>query len=227
MKKIISAVFLFSALPVFAASTCEQRVDKNLNKSTAQKVSLCLTPPEELPASEDATRVIYYNASSAKPKAKDRTQPDENQKPKIYKDQGKPVNKEYVGKRTYPPFVNDVVSSEDEKNADETAMQALAAGRKPSARTDAKPARKVKTEAKPKAVKKVTVQTSAPKTPSVLLDNGDGTPLSEVVQAQALENDPVTQNYTDGGAAPAGFLQDDLMTGESFGYNNTDPALQP
>ena len=227
MKKIISAVFLFSALPVFAASTCEQRVDKNLHKSTSEKVSLCLTPPEELPPAEDATRVIYYNASSAKPKVKDAAQPDQNQKPKIYKDQGKPVNKEYIGKRTYPPFVNDVVSSEDEHTADEAALQALSVQRDASARKDIKPARKVKTTAKPKVVKKQAAKSSAPAAPSVLMDNGDGTPLSEVVQAQALENDPVAQNYTDGGAAPAGFLQDDLMTGESFGYNNTDPALRP
>lgn len=57
-----------------------------------------------------------------------------------------------------------------------------------------------------------------------------GTPSGEIQQAYALENNPVSPQpaANNGTAVPNGFLDDDLMVGEqNFGYNATDPAMQP
>ena len=55
----------------YAQSTCETRVDRNLDKSTQQKVEYCLTPePEKAP---NEPRVVYFSSyyvSSPKPKDK-------------------------------------------------------------------------------------------------------------------------------------------------------------
>ena len=56
-----------------------------------------------------------------------------------------------------------------------------------------------------------------------------GTPQNEIQQAYALENNPLSQpSGNAGGAAPNGYLDNNLTTGgQSFGYNSTDPAMQP
>lgn len=56
-----------------------------------------------------------------------------------------------------------------------------------------------------------------------------GTPQGELQNVQALNNDPSVQPTGNaGGAAPDGFLDDNLMAEDpSFGYNATDPAMQP
>ena len=56
-----------------------------------------------------------------------------------------------------------------------------------------------------------------------------GTPQNELQQAYALENNPLGQpSGNAGGAAPNGYMDNDLMAGEqAFGYNSTDPAMQP
>lgn len=55
-----------------------------------------------------------------------------------------------------------------------------------------------------------------------------GTPQGELPQAQALENDPLSQPAPDPyGALPNGFADDNLLDDPSFGYNATDPSMQP
>ena len=54
------------------------------------------------------------------------------------------------------------------------------------------------------------------------------TPMAEIAQAQAIEADPLAQPEPTPYSMPEDFMDDDLLTGdESFGYNATDPALQP
>lgn len=63
-----------------------------------------------------------------------------------------------------------------------------------------------------------------PVTPSYPTD----TPPAELAQAQALENNPVSLPDPSAYSMPEDFTDDDLLTGnESFGYNATDPAMQP
>ena len=50
---------------------------------------------------------------------------------------------------------------------------------------------------------------------------------AQIQQAQALQNDPLYQNNTANGAAPAGFTDGGVMGPSGFGYNATDPAFQP
>ena len=49
MKKfLVFAVCSFVVSPLLAASTCVSRVDKNLDKSTAEKIDFCLTEEVDL-----------------------------------------------------------------------------------------------------------------------------------------------------------------------------------
>lgn len=55
-----------------------------------------------------------------------------------------------------------------------------------------------------------------------------GTPQNEIQQAYGLENNPAAAPYYNAqGAAPAGFTDPALASDSSFGYNATDPSLQP
>ena len=53
------------------------------------------------------------------------------------------------------------------------------------------------------------------------------TPVADIQQAQALQNDPLYQNNTANGTTPAGFTDGGVMGPSGFGYNETDPAFQP
>lgn len=73
---------------------------------------------------------------------------------------------------------------------------------------------------------------SAPAAQDIYADTAlyeTGTPQAEMQDVQALNNNPSAQPAADvGGAAPDGFLEDNLMAEDpSFGYNATDPAMQP
>lgn len=55
-----------------------------------------------------------------------------------------------------------------------------------------------------------------------------GTPQNEIQQAYGLENNPnAAPAYNAQGAAPAGFTDPALASDSSFGYNASDPAMQP
>lgn len=212
IQKIMLVALCLSASPVWAASTCQQRVDGNLDKSTRQKVELCLTEPAEPVVSENAARVIYSSVQPSVPQPHEE-KPVPYKKTKVYKDPG-PVNSEYVERRDFVPFVNDIPSSRDLQEAGDSALDMIAAGQEAaaasSARKNTKPARKLNSAAKP-AVKK-TVPAAAPAPQPV-------TPPAELQEAQALQNDPLDSLDDD--------LEEDVLSDDSFGYNATDPALQP
>lgn len=204
---ILACVMLAS--PGWAASTCRERVDGNLDKSTPQKVALCLTEPQEAAAGADGPKVIYSNVQTNTPKKKNVWMKKEAHK--IYKDKG-PVNSEYVERSSFAPFVNDTPSSADLLEAGDRAKEALSYGHEAaavSAKRTEKPARKLKSARKPAAQKAEPVPPSAPEVPSV-----------QAREASALENNPLAENGDS-------FTEDDLLTEESFGFNATDPALQP
>lgn len=209
---ILACVLLAS--PGWAASTCRERVDGNLDKTTPQKVALCLTEPAETAAEPNGPKVIYSNVQTNVPKKKDVWMKEE--KHKIYKDEG-PVNSEYVERASFAPFVNDTPSSADLLEAGDRAKEALASGRDAAAvsakRTAEKPARKLKSARKPAAQKTQPAPVNAaPEVPAA--------PAQQVQEAAALENNPLAEEGDS-------FTGDDLLTEESFGYNDTDPALQP
>lgn len=230
MKKLIY-VFALSLLaaPLYAAaSTCETRVDKNLDKSTRQKVEFCLTEEPE-PEAEAATEVILsdtYSVQYPKPK-KPQAEPTQQV---IEKYTPGPVSQEYLDRDDYPAFRNDSLPRLSDEEAHETALEALhhptAKAQKPARKKAAKPARKkvqpapAPAAAKPEAAQP---QQQLPQPQPVVPTQ---TPAAELEQAQALQKDPLYTDYTDQGATPQGFTDNGIYQ-DDFGYNATDPALQP
>lgn len=205
----------FLAAPLFAAaSTCETRVDKNLDKSTSEKVDRCLT--DEVTVDEGpVTEVVLsdtYSVQYPKPKTKAKKSAQSQQVTRVYT--STPVSQEYLERDDYPAFRNDTLPNINAEQAHEAALQALRPGAK-NAKSTAKPAKK--------NASKPTRQKAAPAAQTVPTQ----TPPAEIAQAQALENDPLYQDVTDGGATPAGFTDGGVMGPAGFGYNATDPALQP
>lgn len=202
-------LFAFASAPLFAAaSTCESRVDKHLDKSTSEKVERCLTEEPEADDEGPVTEVILsdtYSVQYPKPKGKKAAQ--NAQTTKIYSTA--PVSMEFLDRKDYPAFRNDVLPSMNAEQAHETALEALRGKQKPAKQSADKPARKTKAAAKPAA--------SAP----------TQTPPAEIERAQALQNDPLYQNNTAGGTVPNGFLDGGVTGPDGFGYNATDPAFQP
>ena len=230
MKKLIY-VFALSLLaaPLYAAaSTCETRVDKNLDKSTRQKVEFCLTEEPE-PEAEAATEVILsdtYSVQYPKPK-KPQAEPTQQV---IEKYTPGPVSQEYLDRDDYPAFRNDSLPRLSDEEAHETALEALhrptAKAQKPARKKAAKPARKkvqpapAPAAAKPEAARP---QQQLPQPQPVVPTQ---TPAAELEQAQALQKDPLYTDYTDQGATPQGFTDNGIYQ-DDFGYNATEPALQP
>ena len=208
-------ICLVSSVSVWAASNCVSRVDKNLDKTTAEKINYCLTEDTTPVAEEKETEIIWsdtYSVQYPKPKnkqAKAKTQP-ETKNVKVYK--SGPVAMTYTDRNTYPSFRNDTLPSLNDNQANEAALEALRANptaknakqQKPAVKKKAaKPARQVKAE------NAATAQQQA-----------------QQQQAQALQNDPLATNPTDNGTVPNEFLDDSIMGPSGFGYNATDPAFQ-
>ncbi len=230
MKKLIY-VFALSLLaaPLYAAaSTCETRVDKNLDKSTRQKVEFCLTEEPE-PEAEAATEVILsdtYSVQYPKPK-KPQAEPTQQV---IEKYTPGPVSQEYLDRDDYPAFRNDSLPRLSDEEAHETALDALhrptAKAQKPARKKAAKPARKKVQPAPAPAAAKPEAALPQQQLPQPQPVVPTQTPAAELEQAQALQKDPLYTNYTDQGATPQGFTDNGIYQ-DDFGYNATDPALQP
>ena len=75
MNKTFVTFFMFSlaALPAWAASTCETRVDSHQDATTKQRVAYCLTPEAEAPAAP-GPELVYYGVSSSKPAEEPQTE---------------------------------------------------------------------------------------------------------------------------------------------------------
>ncbi len=215
MKKfLLFAVCSLSATSLLAASNCVSRVDKNLDKTTAEKIDFCLTEEVDLTEETPATEVIYSDTQTVqypKPKNKKRQSQAKQQTTKVYTTA--PVSLEYFNRNEYPAFRNDTLPSISADDAHQTALDALRGEKKPAKKSQKKAPKnkKAKTE----------------KTTQATQTNPVQTPSAEVTQAQALQNDPLAQDNTDGGTVPSGFLDDSVMSDNNFGYNATDPAFQP
>lgn len=218
MKKLLTALICsFSALPLLAASTCQTRVDKNINKTTAEKVMYCLNDEPEVTPVTKEPEVILANVYTVKyPKQNNQSQTKTQQSAqerttKVYSPT--PVAMRYYQRDVYPPFRNDILPHFSSVSADDTAITALRNERL----EQEKPARKIvkqkktytKTKSKKKMVKKVVSQTAT---------------TVEEKEAQTLQEDPLTTNLT-----TDAYSQDFpgiSATPADFGYNDTDPALQ-
>ena len=126
IKNIPTLCVVLAALApaAYAQSTCETRVDRNLDKTTQQKVEYCLTPePEKVP---NEPRVVYfssYYATSPKPNAKVKIPRYIEQPGKKYKETPLSRNREYWEAVVYPLFENDTLSSQDEREVNAAVLE--------------------------------------------------------------------------------------------------------
>lgn len=215
MKKL----FLFltvslAAGSLFAAvSNCQTRVDKHPDASTADRVKYCLTEEPQQADQTAATEVVLSDVYSVLyPKAKTKKAKKEQEVTKVYKT--RPVSTEYLDQNHYPAFRNDIMPTLSEEDAHAAALEAI--------NSDKKAKKQKKAASKPAR----TLKASPKKEPKAEKQNPQ-TPEAQIQQAQALQNDPLYQDNTANGAAPAGFLDGGVMGPGDFGYNATDPAFQP
>ena len=126
IKNIPTLCVVLAALApaAYAQSTCETRVDRNLDKTTQQKVEYCLTPePEKVP---NEPRVVYFSsfyATSPKPNAKVKIPRYIEQPGKKYKETPLSRNREYWEAVVYPLFENDTLSSQDEREVNAAVLE--------------------------------------------------------------------------------------------------------
>ncbi|WP_458401227.1 hypothetical protein [Candidatus Avelusimicrobium sp.] len=247
MKKFLIFVgCAFAAAPLLAAaSTCETRVDKMYDKSTGERVQVCLTEEPEIAEDENGTKVIVSDTHEVQyPKRKAKKQAPVQKEIKVYTQT--PISREYLDIEEYPSFHNDVLPRMSQEKAHETALQAIhdqkeAAKRKAEEEKRKAEAKKKKKAAK-KAKKKADVVPAQSKTlpaaytetytePAPAYTETYTEPTAayseQVNQAQALQNDPLYQDNTANGTTPDGFLEGGVMGQADFGYNATDPAYQP
>lgn len=241
MKKTFAVFVLFvgAALPVFSASTCETRVDKHPDATTKERVSYCLTPEAEPPAPAGA-ELVYYGVSGSEPQ--DASARDERYKQKYFDKNGVAVAQDYVGTRQFPAFTNNALSEQERMALEQAEKEAWAKNQeeadKKAAAKNQPPASAAQDEREPEMSKaqlaarknkpKRFMKESAPEPESAAQAYSSDTPVNELQQAQALENDPLSSSSGNaGGGAPNGFLDDSLLDDPSFGYNASDPAMQP
>ena len=223
MKKLFSilALIFFATPLVLAASNCAQRVDKNLDKSTSEKVERCLTEEPKAEYDGPVTEVILSDTYSVQfPHPKEQAPaPKQPQQKTFQKYSPTPTAMQYTRRQTYPQFRNDVMPSLNDDEAHETALQALQTQRNNSATGKSAKGSKGTKSAKParKLPRKATAKPTKP-APAV---------NPQVQQARALQNDPLSTNPTQDNTVPPDFLDDGVMGPAGFGYNATDPAMQP
>lgn len=257
MKKTFAAFFVFVsvALPAFCASTCETRVDKHQDATTTERVSYCLTPEQELPPAA-GPELVYYGVSSKEPQIDEKK--SSAYKQKYIKGNDFSVAQDFIGTNQFPGFENGTLSEREriereeaardaqKKAHEETRQQTQATRTVKEVSAKSKEQEPVMSKAqlasrknKPKRFMKekspetaAQQEESAPAAQDIYADTAlyeTGTPQAELQDVQALNNNPSAQPAADaGGAAPNGFLEDNLMAEDpSFGYNATDPAMQP
>lgn len=126
MKKLTALFLLLAAgAPLCAESTCETRVDRNLDKTTMQKVHYCLTPEAE-PDPGPEPQVVYFAAyDSRAPRPVKHKIPMEIVQPEnaVYHEEALSKNREYWEAKNYPLFTNDIPSSEDEREVNCAVME--------------------------------------------------------------------------------------------------------
>ena len=227
MKNIWIALFTVAVtVPAMAASNCVSRVDKNLNKTTTEKINYCLEEDQTPEPPADTTEVVWsetYSVQFPKPKQKAQEQPAPQTQIKTVPSDT-PVSREYLDRQTYPPFRNDTMPRMAPDVAHQMAMEALHPSSAEKTDKKQKPASRHTKAAKPKRHVKSASATAAKAAPAA--DQPAQPATAQVQEAQALQNDPLATNPTDNGTVPAGFLDDSVMGPSDFGYNATDPAFQ-
>ena len=261
MKKLFSFfVLCVAAAPVLAAvSTCETRVDKHQDASTAERVDYCLTEEPQEADDTPVTEVVLSDVYSVQyPKPKTKKSATEQEVTKTYTQQ--PISQEYIDRDDYPAFRNDILPRLNDDSAHAVALEALGHSQEKTgakgSKSLTKPARQMKAApaTQEEAPAEDAWQAASPTAPAAAYTIGQNTtaypaysagvqttpaqnaalpagtaqtPAAEIQQAQALQNDPLYQNNTANGAAPAGFTDGGVMGQSGFGYNATDPAFQP
>ncbi len=242
MKKSFAffIVFTAAALPAFCASTCETRVDKHQDATTLERAAYCLTPELEPVEAAQSPELVYYGVSVNEPQDGDSAQ-NARRRQMYFDKNGVAVSQDYVGTRQFPAFTNDTLSEQErlaleqaekealekaQKEAEKKAATQRAPLRTPSVLTEQEPEMSKAQLAARKNKPKRFMKTPEPEQPAA--DAYTQTPQNELQEAAALSNDPLLQDPGAGPAAPADFLDDNLLADDpSFGYNATDPAMQP
>lgn len=258
MKKSFAFfILLAAALPGFCASTCETRVDKHQDASTRERVAYCLTPETESLDNTTGPELVYYGVSSNEPEEETAQQGRRRQiyfdkdgvavsQDYVWTKKFPPFANDTLSEqeRLALEQAEKEALEKAQKEAAKKAATERAPLRTPSVIEEKEPvmtaaqlaARKTKPKRfmKEPAQEPASVQTPAEPVsyapdPYGAAPYPTGTPQGELQDVQSLDNDPLLQNSgTAGGAAPEGFLDDNLMADDpSFGYNNTDPAMQP
>ena len=140
MKKTFASFFVFftAALPAFAASTCETRVDSHPDATTKQRVAYCLTPEPEppLPAGPE---LVYYGVADTAPEPETQ-EPAKDREPVYFDKDGVAVNQHFVDTKKFPAFENEMLSEQERAALERLAKQDAAQAamlRKPQGKTPA------------------------------------------------------------------------------------------
>jgi hypothetical protein len=190
-----------------------------------------------------------YSAQYPNKKIQPQTQPA----PKTYKRYEKQTAyREYINQNHYPTLKNDFLPEQSDELAHETAREALAQQRATLEHQQAyeaavvrqtRPSRKVtvvksRRTTKPKTVS--SANTQVVETHTVVTSEQPGTEISsyeeistlnspsasEIQKAKAIEQDPLAPLDKDDPFNEL-YLNDEVLGTSGFGYNDTDPALQP
>lgn len=105
-KLLISIALFGGATQIFAASTCETRVDKHQKATTLERVEYCLNEEANLP-NDDKYSLVYYGVSDKTP-AKQTKQQNEKFRQSYFDDKKWDVSRDYVGTKKFPELVNDI-----------------------------------------------------------------------------------------------------------------------
>lgn len=215
MKKFcfLLSGLMVCALPLAAVSTCESRVDKNADKTTAQRVEACLTEETDSTETAEATEVILTDTYSVQYPTRKKRQAAKPETKTVTTYKAQPVATAYVQRPDYPAFRNDVLPQLSVEEANAAAQQAM---QEDAQRHFTKPAKKMKEAKKPVRKSNVKKETSQP-------PQDQAASAEQIQQAQALQNDP--QAVPQENALPDDF-DESLLGPSDFGYNATDPAFQ-
>ncbi len=124
MKKYFAFFFTFlmAALPAFAASTCETRVDSHQNATTRERVAYCLTPETVVAEKKAEPELVYYGVSDKNPAPQTKEAAAREQ---VYFDKdGVAVSQDYVGTKKFPTFANDTLSEQERWALEEARKKA-------------------------------------------------------------------------------------------------------
>ena len=153
MKKIGIVFSLFTfAIPLYAVSTCETRVDSHPDATTLQRVDYCLTP--EQAASQPAGPEVVYASITDKTPEKQQPEKVTPLKQKYYNEDEIEIAHDYIDTSYFPVLKNDIPTQRELQQ-----QQAQAAQQAPQ---EVKPQRNMNGKKQKKPAKQITAQSVAP-----------------------------------------------------------------